>query len=92
MDTSLQNLLDSIMQEEGVKGVLVTDEQGLCLATRGIASVEAASFIAAISDRAAELSRATIDTNDSSNNTQPTIRIEAGNNTYPFSRMITIRL
>ncbi|KAI8053737.1 hypothetical protein BDF22DRAFT_742708 [Syncephalis plumigaleata] len=88
MDTNLQGLLDSIMREEGVKGVLVTDNQGLCLATRGTAPLGASGFVAAVADRALELSSTITTTAESGQDLDqqsPTICIETGNDTYPFT-------
>ncbi|KAG2182961.1 hypothetical protein INT44_005942 [Umbelopsis vinacea] len=56
MEYSLEQVLDKISEKEGVKGVLVADESGLCLGTRGIAKSAGAAFVASIANSARSLS------------------------------------
>ncbi|CAO3643815.1 unnamed protein product [Cunninghamella echinulata] len=55
MDTDLNSKLDNIANKEGVKGVLITDEMGLCLGVRGIAKAENAAFITSIANASRSL-------------------------------------
>ncbi|KAI7872991.1 hypothetical protein BDF14DRAFT_1750859 [Spinellus fusiger] len=56
MDAELMATLDSIAMREGVQGVLLADEMGLCLGVRGIAKPTAAAFIVSTANAAFELS------------------------------------
>ncbi|KAL1932391.1 hypothetical protein VTP01DRAFT_9447 [Rhizomucor pusillus] len=55
METDLNNTLDSISSREGVKGVVLADENGLCIGTRGIGKSEAAAFVSSIAITARDL-------------------------------------
>ncbi|CAO3612390.1 unnamed protein product [Cunninghamella blakesleeana] len=55
MDTNFSNTLHSIANKEGVKGVLIADEMGLCLGVRGIAKPENAPFITSIANASRSL-------------------------------------
>ncbi|KAM3586083.1 hypothetical protein VKS41_002613 [Umbelopsis sp. WA50703] len=52
MEASFNQVLDQISDQEGVKGVLLVDESGLCLGARGIAKSAGAGFIASIAHSA----------------------------------------
>ncbi|KAI8831268.1 hypothetical protein BC829DRAFT_409782 [Chytridium lagenaria] len=52
MEETLDDVLDGISQSEGVKGVLLTDAEGLCLGARGKAQPSTAGSITSISNRA----------------------------------------
>ncbi|GAA5808372.1 hypothetical protein MFLAVUS_001763 [Mucor flavus] len=74
MESELISTLDNLANKEGVKGVLVADEKGLCLGVRGIAKPESSAFITSIANTARNLE-----------NTQdkvecPTINVEYENN------------
>ncbi|KAI8083326.1 uncharacterized protein B0P05DRAFT_536922 [Gilbertella persicaria] len=75
METELINTLDSISNKEGVRGVLVADEKGLCLGVRGIAQSESAAFITSIANAARHLDMAQEDKVEC-----PTINLEYENN------------
>ncbi|KAI8376313.1 uncharacterized protein BYT42DRAFT_574168 [Radiomyces spectabilis] len=55
MEAGLISLLDTIADKDGVKGVLLADDMGLCLGARGIAKPDSAAFIAAIASTSQEL-------------------------------------
>ncbi|KAI9478444.1 MAG: hypothetical protein EXX96DRAFT_248395 [Benjaminiella poitrasii] len=55
MDSELISTLNNIASKEGIKGVLVADERGLCLGVRGVAKPELAAFIASIANTARNL-------------------------------------
>ncbi|KAI9317320.1 hypothetical protein BX666DRAFT_2027394 [Dichotomocladium elegans] len=55
METQLLNTLGTIANREGVKGVLLADEMGLCLGAKGIATSDAAAFAASIARTARDL-------------------------------------
>nr|CAG8454483.1 101_t:CDS:2 [Entrophospora candida] len=48
MESSIVSVLDSLINTDGVKGVLVTDKHGLCLGVRGIANSVCSGFISSI--------------------------------------------
>ncbi|KAK9708249.1 hypothetical protein K7432_009764 [Basidiobolus ranarum] len=55
METNLETILNNVMNKEGVKGVLLADQNGLCLASKGIAPPSASGFISSIANRAQDL-------------------------------------
>ncbi|KAI9005842.1 protein HBXIP [Phycomyces nitens] len=73
MDAELMATLDSIANKDGVKGVLLADDTGLCLGARGIAKPAASAFVASIANTALELSERG-ETEDKSQ--YPTIHLE----------------
>ncbi|KAF9897038.1 hypothetical protein BX616_006305, partial [Lobosporangium transversale] len=62
-------------ESEGVIGVLIADEHGLCLGVRGIAKASSAGFIASIAAHAKELTELRTGGNEDT----PTISVEYGN-------------
>ncbi|EPB81236.1 hypothetical protein HMPREF1544_12059 [Mucor circinelloides 1006PhL] len=75
MESELISTLDNLANKEGVKGVLVADEKGLCLGVRGIAKPDAAAFITSVANTARNLD------NTQDNKVEcPTINIEFENN------------
>ncbi|KAJ8655367.1 hypothetical protein O0I10_008859 [Lichtheimia ornata] len=78
METQLMTVLDDIANREGVQGVLIADEKGLCLGTRGVAKSETAAFAASIARTARELlPPGTTELNDRTD--YPTINIDYKN-------------
>ncbi|CAO3634228.1 unnamed protein product [Mucor hiemalis] len=75
MEAELISTLDNLASKEGVKGVLVADEKGLCLGVRGIAKRETAAFITAIANTARNLENTQEDKVEC-----PTINVEYENN------------
>ncbi|KAI8638648.1 hypothetical protein BD408DRAFT_422744 [Parasitella parasitica] len=75
MESELIATLDNLANKEGVKGVLVADEKGLCLGVRGIAKADAAAFITSIANTARNLDNTQEDKVEC-----PTINIEFENN------------
>ncbi|KAH8550617.1 hypothetical protein BGW37DRAFT_521288 [Umbelopsis sp. PMI_123] len=55
MESSLEQVLDKISEKDGVKGVLLADESGLCLGARGVAKAEGAAFVSSIANSANSL-------------------------------------
>ncbi|OAQ24395.1 hypothetical protein K457DRAFT_141996 [Linnemannia elongata AG-77] len=79
METGINNILNKLTDSEGVLGVLIADEHGLCLGARGIAKASSAGFIASIAAHAKELTELKGDA--VSKDDTPTISVEYGNNT-----------
>ncbi|KAI8992398.1 hypothetical protein BDB01DRAFT_778343 [Pilobolus umbonatus] len=75
MESELISTLNNISSKEGVKGVLVSDETGLCLGVRGIARPESAAFITSIAKMASNIQRVEADKLE-----YPTINLEYENN------------
>ncbi|KAG2233674.1 hypothetical protein BDF21DRAFT_457831 [Thamnidium elegans] len=74
MESELISTLDNLANKEGVKGVLVADEKGLCLGVRGIAKPESSAFITSIANTARNLE------NTRDKVECPTINVEYENN------------
>ncbi|XP_045165339.1 ragulator complex protein LAMTOR5 homolog [Mercenaria mercenaria] len=55
MERNLDKHLDDTFRVPGVAGVICTDEHGLCLGAKGIATRESAGHIANIAESAARL-------------------------------------
>ncbi|ORX81913.1 hypothetical protein K493DRAFT_320563 [Basidiobolus meristosporus CBS 931.73] len=55
MEANLETIISNLLGNDGVKGVLLADHNGLCLASRGAAPASAAGFISSIANRAQEL-------------------------------------
>ncbi|KAF9282764.1 hypothetical protein BGZ88_010855 [Linnemannia elongata] len=77
METGINNILNKLTDSEGVLGVLIADEHGLCLGARGIAKASSAGFIASIAAHAKELTELKGDA--VSKDDTPTISVEYGN-------------
>ncbi|KAF9354697.1 MAG: hypothetical protein J3Q66DRAFT_401270 [Benniella sp.] len=77
METGINNILNKLTESEGVIGVLIADEHGLCLGARGIAKASSAGFIASIAAHAKELTELKSDANDTEDT--PTISVDYGN-------------
>ncbi|KAF9130378.1 hypothetical protein BGW39_003127 [Mortierella sp. 14UC] len=77
METGINNILNKLTDSEGVLGVLIADEHGLCLGARGIAKASSAGFIASIAAHAKELTELKGDA--ISKDDTPTISVEYGN-------------
>ncbi|KAI7827183.1 hypothetical protein BC939DRAFT_445995 [Gamsiella multidivaricata] len=79
METGINNILSKLTESEGVIGVLIADEHGLCLGARGIAKASSAGFIASIAAHARELTelKAPSDLKEDT----PTISVDYGNST-----------
>ncbi|KAI1318592.1 Ragulator complex protein lamtor5 [Mortierella claussenii] len=79
METGINNILNKLTESEGVIGVLIADEHGLCLGARGVAKASSAGFIASIAAHAKELTelRAGADSKEDT----PTISVDYGNST-----------
>ncbi|KAF8964449.1 hypothetical protein BGZ46_000788 [Entomortierella lignicola] len=77
METGINNILNKLTETDGVIGVLIADEHGLCLGARGIAKASSAGFIASIAAHAKELTelKAGADLKDET----PTISVDYGN-------------
>ncbi|KAI8346179.1 hypothetical protein BD560DRAFT_411374 [Blakeslea trispora] len=75
MEEELIATLDNLSAKEGVKGVLVADEKGLCLGVRGIARSESAAFITSIANSARHLDKTQEDKLEC-----PTIHLQYENN------------
>ncbi|KAI8346673.1 hypothetical protein B0O80DRAFT_467370 [Mortierella sp. GBAus27b] len=74
METGINNILNKLTESEGVIGVLIADDHGLCLGARGIAKASSAGFIASIASHAKELT-------ENSTEDTPTISVDYGNST-----------
>ncbi|KAF9428062.1 hypothetical protein BGZ94_003464 [Podila epigama] len=77
METGINNILTKLAESEGVVGVLIADEHGLCLGARGIAKASSAGFIASIASHAkdiADMKRGGSDTKEDT----PTISVDYG--------------
>lgn len=55
MEKDLDRVVDEIISTPNVKGCLVADHQGLCLAARGTAHVDSAGIIVAVSEQACKI-------------------------------------
>ncbi|KAG2196350.1 uncharacterized protein EV154DRAFT_524916 [Mucor mucedo] len=75
MESELISTLDNLANKEGVKGVLVADEKGLCLGVRGIAKPETAAFITSLANTARHLEHTHEDKVEC-----PTMNVEYENN------------
>ncbi|KAG0318218.1 hypothetical protein BGZ97_004194 [Linnemannia gamsii] len=88
METGINNILNKLTDSEGVLGVLIADEHGLCLGARGIAKASSAGFIASIAAHAKELTELKGDA--VSKDDTPTISVEYGNKyVFPSSFVFT---
>ncbi|CAG8455991.1 271_t:CDS:2 [Diversispora eburnea] len=73
METAVISVLESLIKTDGVKGVLIADEHGLCLGALGTANPNCSGIIREIATHAKSL-------NEDSNSQQLfTIKIEANN-------------
>ncbi|KAG0084345.1 hypothetical protein BGZ93_001275 [Podila epicladia] len=77
METGINNILAKLTESEGVVGVLIADEHGLCLGARGIAKASSAGFIASIAAHAKELAEMKRNGSDGKDDT-PTISVDYG--------------
>ncbi|KAL1919910.1 uncharacterized protein VTP21DRAFT_1842 [Calcarisporiella thermophila] len=77
MEDALDTVLDRIASKDDVQGVLVSDEQGLCISTRGSANPSAAPFISAIASYAKELHSRSVAGGANDSKSSPTISVEA---------------
>jgi len=55
MESALEAILDKLASGDGVLGVLLADEHGLCLGARGVAKPASAGFVASIATHAYDL-------------------------------------
>ncbi|KAF9431445.1 Ragulator complex protein lamtor5 [Entomortierella beljakovae] len=79
METGINNILNKLTETEGVVGVLIADEHGLCLGARGIAKASSAGFIASIAAHAKELTE--LKTGGDLKDDTPTISVDYGSST-----------
>ncbi|KAG9296160.1 hypothetical protein G9A89_014752 [Geosiphon pyriformis] len=55
MEDKIEILIEKLYKTDGVKGVLIADQNGLCLGARGIGHASSAGFITAIASNAKSL-------------------------------------
>ncbi|KAF9275874.1 hypothetical protein BGZ68_010454 [Mortierella alpina] len=77
METGINNVLNKLTESDGVLGVLIADEHGLCLGARGIAKASSAGFIASIAAHAKELTE--LKDGSGAKAETPTVSVEYGN-------------
>ncbi|KAG0195980.1 hypothetical protein BGX28_000292, partial [Mortierella sp. GBA30] len=77
METGINNVLNKLTESEGVLGVLIADEHGLCLGARGVAKASSAGFIASIAAHAKELTELKGGSDPKADT--PTVSVEYGN-------------
>ncbi|CAG8547126.1 16675_t:CDS:10 [Acaulospora morrowiae] len=74
MEDGISSVLESLIKSDGVKGVLIADEHGLCLGARGTAKNHCSGIITAIATHAKTLQ-------DDPASKSPIIKIEVDNST-----------
>jgi hypothetical protein len=55
MDLALEKAVDEILAQDGVKGVLMADANGLCVIAKGIANPSSSGYLTSMVNRAVEL-------------------------------------
>ncbi|KAI9298488.1 hypothetical protein K502DRAFT_346074 [Neoconidiobolus thromboides FSU 785] len=55
MDSEIDKMIEECLADESVNGILITDDNGLCLLARGTASSSASGYLASIGRRVKEI-------------------------------------
>ncbi|ORX47084.1 hypothetical protein BCR36DRAFT_97385 [Piromyces finnis] len=76
MENQFENTIQKYSSMEDVKGILVTDNNGLCLGCKGTINSNKAAYVSSLVNRAQSISL---------DNSKPTISIETDNTNFLIS-------